>query len=1580
MTTEDQVRQFLRSRPSPDPGVGQLGTEADIRSFIREGRRQRAGEFMAAGPPPPAAQDVTRVAPPDTSDRELGMAAGQLVESTVGVPGITRPPLPAPESFITPELPEPDRTIAPADVTAVSVPPPPEPPTMRAAAPGELPLAQLEAAQREAAETEAERRRDILRGPLPGAPAALGDVARLAGHAGYGMQKLAGGLPARGLHAAAEAVTGEELREPKEIMEAPEVTGPERAAQVAGTLYGAGTGMAAQGRLLGRLGARLPEASRTGRALRAFDPARRVTPGQAAVTSAVEGLPIDVAYEADTPGERLANIGAGTLLGGALGPVFRRTGAAVEDVVRPSAPVAPRRPGRRVEAQPRPAEPPSVAPEPSRPTEPEAVAPLRTEADVRQHIRREKPAEAAPIEQLRRPIAKAAYRTPEGEVIEVPQGRAHPDAVAKALGFDSIQDIPPDDIPTWERFDDLMERGDAGFVVEGKFLTRDEAAPLFKGDRPDARRIPTVEVEEEVKPDVIIPLRRREPREQTLRGRLPDEGEVAVGRARDPDQPLNAPTRRKLTADLAQTLEVPMRVGRMRQRGLGRGTLGIFKPKQEVIRSKVAEDIETLAHEGAHHLHRTLFGALPNGALDETRLEPFVDELALVSYDGSLKEGFAEFVRRYVTNPDAARKATPRFFAHFEELAQQRWPESLEVLGRVRDEYKLWREAPAQARVRAQQAQPGDDGRYEYVGQPTVWSRIRTRTIDNVTPLRTLTKEARVTPEDIAADAGTLADLSRGSAGQAELMIEHGMINAGTRQRVGPSLKEVFDPVRKGGKIDPERYRDLKDYAIAKRAQYLYESRPADAENAVSYLGIEKADADQVVKELRSEEFDAALDAYQEWNRGLLQWLRDNGVISSESFERIQQSNEFYVPLMRQMDTEGQPQLGGRGPIASRDPTRRIKGSGRLILDPFEVSMQRAYEYTRLAAKQKVADALVRIAARPGMGNLIEEVPAGLSPFKLPTEDVLRQLSVQAGMPKLNRAALRAALEEGELPDELLFFRPSDYLGENTISVIQGGKRKLYQVDPDLYRALNAMDEEQIGMWTKLGAFPARTLRAGAILAPEFLLRNPVRDQLMAAVQSEWGYTPFVDLVRGMTSILRKDKYWQAFKAGGGVRSSMVGLDRKSIRKGFRESIGVGGALPNVVKNPIDLLRAASEFMEDATRVGETRKALNRMLKQDVPYGEAVQRSAAAGREVSLDFARHGTEGARLRMLAAFWNAQIQGYDKLARTFKQHPVRTTQRALAMITVPSVLEFLAYRDDPEYKEIPQWQRDLFWLAKLPSGSWLRIPKPFELGIVFGSLPQRMLEWADGIDREGVDRLVTETMRRQLEGLAPIPTFAAPMIDQFANHSQFLDRPIVPRSLEGVETEEQFTPYTSELAKQVGRFIGMAPAHVDNYLNSYTGGLGRLAGQAVNVAAEAAGIREPRVDTRPPEARIPGLRGLIVPPPTSGGESVERLYRRRGESEEKVRTFRKMVREGRAAEAKQYLRDNLELIAQRKLYSQATDKLSDMRSARRAILDSALPDDQKRAQALELNELMLALSAAVTRGPEHAQRLRGAQLAR
>jgi hypothetical protein len=174
------------------------------------------------------------------------------------------------------------------------------------------------------------------------------------------------------------------------------------------------------------------------------------------------------------------------------------------------------------------------------------------------------------------------------------------------------------------------------------------------------------------------------------------------------------------------------------------------------------------------------------------------------------------------------------------------------------------------------------------------------------------------------------------------------------------------------------------------------------------------------------------------------------------------------------------------------------------------------------------------------------------------------------------------------------------------------------------------------------------------VLSPEFIARNPIRDQLSAFLFSGSGFKPYLDMARGIFSLARKDASYQEWLRSGGPMASLVSMDRAYLQTGLRDLIEQGGlwqSSRNVLLHPIEGLRALSELAENATRLGE--------FKRSRAKGATIPEAGFASREVTLDFNRAGIKGQAANRIIAFFNAQLQGADKMAREFKKNPTRMT---------------------------------------------------------------------------------------------------------------------------------------------------------------------------------------------------------------------------------------------------------------------------------------------------------------------------------
>jgi hypothetical protein len=523
------------------------------------------------------------------------------------------------------------------------------------------------------------------------------------------------------------------------------------------------------------------------------------------------------------------------------------------------------------------------------------------------------------------------------------------------------------------------------------------------------------------------------------------------------------------------------------------------------------------------------------------------------------------------------------------------------------------------------------------------------------------------------------------------------------------------------------------------------------------------------------------------------------------------------------------------------------------------------------------------------------------------------------------RATVRNTVREFgiDIPEGLAYiYRKSPNTPKgNVITVMERGKPVFYEVDERIYNAFHALDKESANTLIRILSVPARLLRAGATLTPEFALgKNPIRDQWTAFINSKYGYVPGVDLAKGLFSAVNKNEDYWRWKVGGGEHSAMVSMDREYFDKTWKEIMrdrGVKEGALNVVTHPLDALRALSEFTEEGTRIGEFKKGLKKEGPADgAPGKTAIQNAAYASREITLPFARVGAKTKSVNMIVAFWNANMQDLDKIHRQFKEYPLQTSIRTMAAITLPSVLLAIANHGNKKIDEIAQWQKDIFWLVDV--GPFvMRIPKPFIMGIAFGSFPERVVNYILDKDSHAFDGLLESLSRGSLPGW--MPTFANPVIENWANKSRFTDRAIVPKAREDVLPQYQYAPYTTETAKKIGGLLAkipgmkgsdlenliVSPAKLENLIRGYTGGLGMWALRAANTSLGVAGVVPTRVEPTKKLADYPLISAFAVRYPTADSESIQRFFDGYKEAETNLKSAKLLVKRGEISEAKDIL---------------------------------------------------------------------------
>lgn len=754
--------------------------------------------------------------------------------------------------------------------------------------------------------------------------------------------------------------------------------------------------------------------------------------------------------------------------------------------------------------------------------------------------------------------------------------------------------------------------------------------------------------------------------------------------------------------------------------------------------------------------------------------------------------------------------------------------------------------------------------------KPTL-DKVYTALVDDLHPVKQLTKMlAGEKPLEVADDPYQLARLTRGSIGKADHFLEFSPFKFDSLENVGKPLTEILEPHK-------EDLDGLRAYAVSKRALEL------EARGVKTGVPLEAAQTTVA----KGRKYESAFQDLKDYQTHTLEYLRDSGILGKDAFDAMKEANQDYVPFYRLMEeSEGVSgaKSAGKG-LSVRAPVKKIEGSTRKIVDPLESIIKNTYLYVQLAERNRALSTLANLADSAGERG---------SELMVRVESAAKKDAAAAAFAKENGAEVA--------PETLSVFRATaPGLRNDEIALYRDGERQVFQVSPEVATAVRALDQQSVSLAVKIMRAPASWMRAGTTLAPDFAARNFIRDQLTAFNLGEKGITPVVDAIRGLGSLFKKDADYQSFLKSGGANAVMVAIDRHYIEQNIfklEKDTGLASKAWNVIKSPLEILRVASEIIENSTRLGEFKRQTRGTKDADT-----IMQGGMAAREVTLDFQRVGAQTRALNMIVAFWNAHVQGLDKTVRAFIDRPAATAFKLAASVTLPSVMLWYANNEDPRWQEIPRWQKDLFWIVMTKDHIY-RIPKPSELGIVFGSLPERILEAYKGQNPRAFSDLGSSIA----QALTPsyIPSFMVPIVEQFANRSTFTGNPIVPQSMEGILPEYQYTDYTTESAKLLGKFATVmpgikdttlaSPAVIENYVRAWSGQLGQYALKLADQALIKSGTIPDPVKPASTLADIPVIKAFVIRYPSAGAQSIQDFYDSYGQTNTRIQTIQYLAKSG------------------------------------------------------------------------------------
>jgi hypothetical protein len=669
--------------------------------------------------------------------------------------------------------------------------------------------------------------------------------------------------------------------------------------------------------------------------------------------------------------------------------------------------------------------------------------------------------------------------------------------------------------------------------------------------------------------------------------------------------------------------------------------------------------------------------------------------------------------------------------------------------------------------------------------------------------------------------------------------------------------------------------------------------------------------------EAKHPEFDQIQKEWTTFNNGLVQYLVDTGVLSEGDKARFTEFSD-YIPFYRQM--EGEKTIG---------PNIFQSISG----------VKKPKKLSEGTDKAPLADFLETIVRNT-------------------------QSSIQMGMK--NVAAQRAidrALEI-EMAERL---RPNAPTGLDTVQVLEKGQVVTYQVADHLFidavKSLNMPELPFIGLLSG----PANFLRNMVTKDPGFMLANMVRDSMAAYVTSGVKMTPVVDTISNFGKAMAGtspefEALLNAGIGGGYEFSQNIEMSAKAFEKELNKKYE-GKTLFQRILNPMTAPTSLWEALEKGTTASDmaTRiEVYKRTLEETGNEAEALHRALEV-----MNFNRKGSSPV-IRILTAaipFLNARMQGLDVLYRaSFGEMnnkdaamiQKRFIVRGLTMAALSAMYWTLTH-DDEEYKKQEQETKDNNWLV--PSLG-IKIPIPFEIGVIFKVIPERIMALTLGQD---TNKDFMDSMARNLRSTLAIdylPQAIKPFVETETNFSLFTRRPIVGQGLEGVAPEFQIGPGTSSLAAFAGSNLGMSPMKIDHLIGGYTGTMGMYMVSALdgimNMNAE-----NPNASKR--FEQLPFIKRFALDPEARG--TVTGYYDLKNATDEVVRTSSLLERTMNFEERGKFMQENIKLLANKDYILDLEKTMKNFRQMQVMIRSSNMDADAKREALLRINQAQNALTANI-----------------
>lgn len=721
------------------------------------------------------------------------------------------------------------------------------------------------------------------------------------------------------------------------------------------------------------------------------------------------------------------------------------------------------------------------------------------------------------------------------------------------------------------------------------------------------------------------------------------------------------------------------------------------------------------------------------------------------------------------------------------------------------------------------------------------------------------------------------------------------------------------------------------------------------AEGRENNFTADEVKALQALNNGKQDLFRQAAKEYADFKRSVLDVAEGAGLLDAEA--RKVWDHADYIPFYRQIDERASFSPTGRKGLAGQSSgVRTLKGGAGALNDPMENLLM---NFSRLIDASLKNNALLRTVDILGEAEnqVLEKVGYDMSGALVPTAQI-RQVLANNGLPDQVLNMMPPEIFDG-MAKMWAIKAPSD---PDVIRVMRDGKPEFYRVhDPLLLKAITSfVPFDFVGLGVAR-AFK-RVLTAAVTATPEFMLRNFVRDAVASQMIARDGFNP-AGALKGMVNSYRETASGEAqLFAGASFQSGNVNAaDPSATGKAMRRALRQRGLSAESVSSFLgSVLDKGHRGWEHYREIGEAVENANRDMVHNAAMNSGKSATAAAFESKDLmDFNLRGSSPVYqvLADVLPFFNARVQGMYRLGRTDKRRLLAYGMAVMAL----SLLLGAANDGQDWYDELPDWDKDGFWHIKV-GGKHFRIPKPFELGVAFATIPERIGRYVKGLDAgsKAGERLWAN-VRDQL-AVDVVPQIIRPGINAWANKDTFRDSPIEGMADEGKLPHMRYSANTSATAKALLEQtapatdqLGLSPKKLEYLVNGYFGTVGSYAlGLSDLVVKQLSGA------PRGPAMRlddVPVVKAFYREDPARGTVFESDLYKMREEAEKVYRSINAARKDGQQAEAKAMEDKDRSLLQARSTLAGAARTLASLNKRRDQILSSETMSPEDKRQGLD-----------------------------